>query len=378
MKTINKISAFIILLALFTSFVPLYVHANDVSIGHISAEAACLIEAESGRILYSKNGSKRMPMASTTKVMTAIVALESGIPLDTKIKVPKEAVGIEGSSVYLRQNEVVTFEMLLYALMLSSANDAAVAIAYVVSGSIDAFVDLMNNKANELGLVDTNFTNPHGLYDENHYTTAENLAKIMAFAMNNQDFATITSSQSKAFAREDGTSFVLSNHNRLLKTYDGVIGGKTGFTKKSGRCLVTCAKRNGLKLIAVTLDAPDDWNDHTKLYDFGFANYELVYFEAQKIKIHVISGAKSEIAVYSDALSVFLPKEHGEISIIFNVPSFVFAQVNKGDKIGEIVYLSQGKIIATSPLYSLEDVAKIKYKFNLFEWLRDLFKGLLN
>ena len=268
----------------------LFVNAKDVAISNISAKSSCLIEAEGGRILYSKNGTKRMPMASTTKVMTAIVAIESGIPLDTKIKVPKEAVGIEGSSVYLKQNEVVSFEMLLYALMLSSANDAAVAIAYVVSGSVDNFVALMNKKADELGLADTNFTNPHGLYDENHYTTAENLAKIMAYAMKNQDFAKITSSKNKAFAREDGTSFALSNHNRLLKAYDGVIGGKTGFTKKSGRCLVTCAERNGLKLIAVTLDAPDDWNDHAKLYDFGFANYERVYFDTQTIKMPVISG----------------------------------------------------------------------------------------
>lgn len=378
MRIIKRISGFVVIFALITSISSLFVHANDVGISNISAHSACLIEAESGRVLYSKHSTKRMPMASTTKVMCAIVALESGIPLDTEIKVPKEAVGIEGSSVYLKQNEVVSFEMLLYALMLSSANDAAVAIACVVGGSVEDFVVLMNKKANELGLADTNFTNPHGLYDENHYTTAENLAKIMAYAMKNQDFAKITSSKSKTFAREDGTSFILSNHNRLLKTYDGVIGGKTGFTKKSGRCLVTCAERNGLKLIAVTLNAPDDWNDHTQLYEFGFANYERIYFDTQSIKISVISGTKSEILAQSDAFSIFLPKQHGEISVKINAPRFLFADIKQGEKVGEIVYICDGKVIATSPIYSLSNVAKIKYKFNLFEFLRDLFKGLIN
>ena len=378
MSFFKRISAFVLIFALFTSFSSIFVAANDVSINNISANSACLMEAESGKVLYSKNGSKRMPMASTTKVMTAILALESGISLNSLIKVPKGAVGVEGSSVYLREGESVTFELLLYALMLSSANDAAVAIALTVSHSVEDFVVLMNAKARDLGLVDTHFTNPHGLYDENHYTTAENLAKLMAYAMKNQDFAKITSCKSKTFAREGGTSFVLSNHNRLLKTYDGVIGGKTGFTKKSGRCLVTCAERDGLRLIAVTLNAPNDWNDHTKLYDFGFASYERVYFNAQTIKIPVISGTKNEILVSSEAFSILLPKEHSEISIRINAPSFLFARIKKGEKIGQIIYSLNEKIIATSPLYSNEDVATIKYKFNLFQWLRELFKGILN
>ena len=374
----KKLTAIALIFALFFTLSSLFVSANDVSIDNISANSACLIEVESGRMLYSKNSSKRMPMASTTKVMTALVALESGIPLSTKIKIPKEAVGIEGSSVYLKQGETVSFEMLLYALMLSSANDAAVAISYTVCGSVDTFVALMNEKTVELGLLDTHFTNPHGLYDENHYTTAENLAKLMAYAMKNPDFAKITSAKSKAFAREDGTSFLLNNHNRLLKTYDGVIGGKTGFTKKSGRCLVTCAERDGLKLIAVTLNASDDWNDHSKLYDFGFSKYERVYFDAESIKIPVISGNKSEILAKSDAFSCVLPQERAEISIKINAPSFVFAEIDKGERIGEIVYSYNGRIFATSPLYSQQKVEKIKYKFNLFEWLKDFFKGIFN
>ncbi len=373
-----KLLSFILIYSLLLSFSSLFVFANESTISSISAKSACLIEAESGKVLYSKNSTTPMPMASTTKVMTAIVAIESGIPLDRIINIPIQAVGIEGSSVYLRCDEKVTFEFLLYALMLSSANDAAVAIAYLVSGGVDAFVELMNKKARELGLANTNFTNPHGLFDENHYTTADELAKIMAYAMKNDNFAMITSCQKKAFARDDGTSFLLSNHNRLLKTYDGVIGGKTGFTKKSGRCLVTCAERDGLKLIAVTLSAPDDWNDHAKLYDFGFASYERVYFNSQSIKTPIIAGIKSEILISNESFSLVLPKETGEISVKIHAPRFLFAQVKKGEKVGEIIYLRNGKVIATSPLLACENVAKIKYKFNLLDWLKDILKGFFN
>lgn len=376
MRIFKSILAFFLLFSYLSSVSSLFVYANNITINSISAKSACLIEAESGRILYSKNGSQQMSMASTTKIMTAIVALESGIALNTKIKIPAEAIGVEGSSAYLKLNESVTFEMLLYALMLSSANDAAVAIAHTVSGSVDDFVALMNKKAKSLGLTNTHFVNPHGLYDENHYTTAEELSKIMAYAMKNPDFAKITACQKKAFSRDDGTSFLFNNHNRLLKTYDGVIGGKTGFTKKSGRCLVSCAERDGLMLIAVTLSAPDDWNDHAELYDFAFSSYERVYFDSQALQIPIISGTKSEISVSSNSFSLVMPKQREEISVRINAPKFLFAEIKEGEQIGKVIYLSNGKIIATSPLYANENVSKIKYKFNLWDWLRDLLKGL--
>ena len=298
MTVIKKILVFLILFSLCICYSSHFVYAKEETISNISAKSACLIDATSGRVLYSKNSNQRMPMASTTKIMTAIVAIESGMPLNTQIKVPLEAVGVEGSSAYLKQNEVVTLELLLYALMLSSANDAAMAIAHTICGSAEKFVDLMNSKAYNLGLTNTHFTNPHGLYDEEHYTTAEELAKIMAYAMQNSDFANITSCQKKAFSRDDGTSFLFTNHNRLLKYYDGTIGGKTGFTKKSGRCLVSCAERDGLRLIAVSLSAPDDWNDHKKLYDFAFSSYERINLESKQFNIPVISGVKENVCVY--------------------------------------------------------------------------------
>ena len=373
-----KIASFLLVFALVIPFFALFASADSTALGSISARSACLIEAESQRVIYSKSSSTQMPMASTTKIMTAIIALESGISLDFEVNVSPKAVGIEGSSAYLKNGEKVKFEVLLYALMLSSANDAAVAIAIAVSGSVEDFVALMNEKAQALGLSNTHFTNPHGLYDENHYTSALDLARLMAYAMNDSVFAQITATQKKAFSRDDGTSFLFTNHNRLLKTYDGVIGGKTGFTKKSGRCLVTSAERDGLLLIAVTLDAPDDWNDHAKLYDFGFSSYERVYFGAQNMKIPVISGEKSEINVSSRAFSMVLPKEHGEICAKIYAPRFLFAGISKGEQLGKVIFLHDGQVIAASPLYADDDVAKIKYKFNLFDWLKDFLKDFLD
>ena len=376
MNTYIKFLVIILIFAISFPTSSLFVYANETGLERISAKSACLLEPESGKLIYSKNSTAKMPMASTTKVMTAILALESGISLDTEIQIPREAVGIEGSSAYLKDSEMVKFEVLLYALLLSSANDAAIAIAYCTAGSVEKFVEMMNQKSQDLGLFNTNFTNPHGLYDINHYTSAEDLARIMAYAMRNSEFVKITSCQKISFKRDDGTSFLFVNHNRLLKTYDGIIGGKTGFTKKSGRCLVTCAEKDGLSLIAVTLNASDDWNDHIKLYNFGFSNYERVYFDSINIKTPVISGNKTDLLISSKSFSIVLPKSNGQIDIKIYSPRFLFAPIKLNEKIGTVLYLKNGKLIATSPLYAQENVDNINYKFNLFEWIKDLLKGI--
>ena len=364
----------IVSLFLITAFITPFALPASAQMS-ISAQSACLMEAESGKLLYSKNADKRMHMASTTKVMTAIVAIESGLSLDTVLTTPAEAVGVEGSSVYLAENEKITFEALLYSLLLASANDAAVAIAMHVSGSVDAFVDLMNDKAQELGLSNTNFTNPHGLYDENHYTTARDLASLMAYAMKNDVFAAITASQKRVFAREGEGVRVLINHNKLLKTYDGVIGGKTGFTKKSGRCLVSVAERGGLRLIAVTLNAPDDWRDHTSLYDFAFLSYEVRTIPKTILTLPVISGKTDTVTVSSEEISLTVSKEATIITKIY-APRYLFASVSKGEKIGWVVYYLNGQIIATSPLVATESIEQIKPEFNLLDWLYNILKGL--
>lgn len=381
MKRIIKLFAFLLAFSLFSvqlfSF-SAFAEGSSASVGSLSAESACLIDAESGRVLFGKSERVRMPMASTTKIMTALIALESGIPLDTAVTVPQAAVGVEGSSMYLVESERITFESLLYGLLLCSANDAAVAISIAVGGSVEHFVDLMNEKAASLGLSDTHFTNPHGLYDDEHYTSAYDLALLLSHAMKNEKFAAISGCEKKVFPKgEDGVR-VMINHNRLLSQYDGVIGGKTGFTKKSGRCLATCAERDGLRLVAVTLNAPNDWSDHASLYDFGFSSYEMVNFSAISLQIPVISGKKGEILAKTDGFSLLLPRERGELEVRIEAPRFVFADVDKGDELGRAVYICNGRIIATTPLYAYEDVEKIHYKFNLFEWLKDLFKGLFD
>lgn len=241
----------------------------------VSAQAAVMTEVSSGKILYSKNADKVLPMASTTKIMTALVAVEAaGDRLDEVVEISDSAAGVEGSSMYLEKGEKMTLRELLYGLMLSSGNDAAVAIAENIGGSVEGFVDMMNQKAAEMGLTSTHFVNPNGLPDESHYSSANDMAKMTCHAMKNPDFAEIVGTKSYNISGE-GKSYprTLSNHNKLLRMYEGCIGVKTGFTKAAGRCLVSCAERDGLMLVCVTLNAPDDWNDHTLMFNYGFENF---------------------------------------------------------------------------------------------------------
>ncbi|MBE6537348.1 MAG: D-alanyl-D-alanine carboxypeptidase [Ruminococcaceae bacterium] len=235
----------------------------------VSAKSAALYDSSAKSFLYIKNADQRLPMASTTKIMTALVAIES-CPLEKEILVSDKAIGIEGSSLYLKNGEILSMCDLLLGVMLRSANDAAAAIAYEISGSIEAFADKMNEKASELGLKDTHFTNPHGLDDKEHYTTARELALIAAAALENPIFREIVSSKKCTVKNSDGETRLLINHNKLLNMYEGAIGVKTGFTKKSGRCLVGAAERDGQRFISVTINAPDDWNDHISLFNYGF------------------------------------------------------------------------------------------------------------
>lgn len=261
--------SFILLLLCFSG-VSLSVSAAP----EVSAQAAVVMEQESGRILYQKNAAAKLPMASTTKIMTALVALEEGNCTDT-VKISDTAAGTEGSSMYLEAGEVMTLEELLYGLMLSSGNDAAVAIAEHFGG-MDSFVGLMNQKAEAMGAKNTHFANPNGLPDDTHYSTAEDMARITAHAMENPRFAEIVGTKTYRIQGE-GKAYprVLTNHNKLLTMYEGCIGVKTGFTKAAGRCLVSAARRNDMTLICVTLNAPNDWSDHSNLYDHLFETYRL-------------------------------------------------------------------------------------------------------
>ena len=228
----------------------------------VSAAAAVLMDADSGRLLYEKNGEKRMLIASTTKLMTALVALEQG-GLQQEITVTGGHMA-EGSSMYLRPGEKLTLETLLYGLLLSSGNDAALAVTECMGGAVP-FVARMNEKAAELGMENTHFANPNGLDDEAHYSTAEDMAKLAAAAMDDPVLRRVASTRT---ARIGGRT--LTNHNKLLSRVEGCVGLKTGYTRAAGRTLVSCAERDEVRLVAVTLQDGDDWNDHASLYEQGF------------------------------------------------------------------------------------------------------------
>ncbi|CAM3779334.1 D-alanyl-D-alanine carboxypeptidase family protein [Cohnella lubricantis] len=239
------------------------------------ALAAALIDVTSGRLLYSSNGDKQMRIASLTKIMTAIVAIENG-RLDDMVTVSSRAAGKEGSSLYLKAGEKMKLSDLLYGLMLRSGNDAATAIAEHVGGSIEGFVYLMNRKAEELGLKQTNFANPHGLDEEGHYSSANDLAVLTAYALRNKTFRTIVGTKVKTAPNpNDAWDYKWVNKNKMLTMYEGADGVKTGYTRQALRCLVSSATRGGQQLAAVTLNDRSDWADHRRMLDFGFAKYPL-------------------------------------------------------------------------------------------------------
>ncbi|WP_017472232.1 D-alanyl-D-alanine carboxypeptidase family protein [Amphibacillus jilinensis] len=263
---IKKFTAIIVLIVVAFS-IPLQVQAKPF----VSAEQAVLLDQATGEILYQKNTEQPQLIASITKIMTALIAIEYG-QLDEYVKVSKDAVLTEGSSIYLIENERILLKDLVYGLMLRSGNDAAVAIAEHVGESVDGFVFLMNEKAKWLGMNDTSFTNPHGLDADNHHSTAKDMANLMRYAMENDRFAEITGA--KSFQSENRT-YAWGNKNKLLTSYyPPTIGGKTGYTKAAGRTLVSVAEKENKQLIVVTINDPDDWQDHMRLYEWGFEQVE--------------------------------------------------------------------------------------------------------
>lgn len=346
----------------------------------VSAKSAILCNAETGEVYFAHNADSPMPFASTTKIMTALVAIESA-PLDTVIRVAPEAVGTEGSSVYLYENEALTLETLLYALLLESANDAAVAIACGIAGSVEAFVDRMNAKAQALGLSHTQFRNPHGLHDDAHYTTARELAVITAHALANETFRRVVSTYKKTVPQEDsGAVRLFINHNRLLRSYEGCIGVKTGYTKRSGRCLVTAAERDGLRLVAVTLSAPDDWSDHTAMLDYGFSRYETVTLtepQALSFTLPVLNGVDAEVTAapqISAPLCITLPKGHGEILTAVSLPRFLWGDYEKGETVGCVRFFCEEDLLAEVPIVLDAPVRQISYRFRPIKRIKAFFR----
>jgi D-alanyl-D-alanine carboxypeptidase (penicillin-binding protein 5/6) len=318
----------------------------------VSAKAYALVDGVSGRLIEGRDISRRMPMASTTKIMTGLIACESG-RLGEVVTVKPGELRVEGSSAGLQPGERLTLGELVYALLLESGNDAANVIASELDGSCEAFAAHMNRRAAAMGLADTHFANPSGLDAPEHYTTAADLARLGALAMKNAQFAKVVGTKKIKIAYngvKDGRT--LFNHNRLLDTLEGVVGIKTGFTEKDGRCLVTCARRGGVTLVAATLSAPDDWNDHRDLLARGFAQLKSrsVAADAPEIYVPVTGGQTGSVrAEYDRALTAAL--RDGEVPVMSaELPASVRAPVAKGQPLGRLVYRVGGEICAQTPL----------------------------
>ncbi len=344
----------------------------------ISAKSAILVDSKSGRVLYEKNADEIRGMASTTKIMTSYVAIKesskktgSGMDeLKRMIKISPEAAGIEGSSLYLKAGDELPFEDLLYATMLRSANDAAAALACAVAGSSEAFSHLMNEAAADLGLISTNFTNPHGLSDKNHYTTARELSRLTRAALQLPLFRKIVSTYKYNMA--DGK--IVLNHNKMLRLYDGAIGVKTGFTKETGRCLVSAAEKDGFELIAVTLNAPDDWSDHTALLDWGYENWIGFHLAAKEeyYNIPVVGGLFDSVkCTPADGGYVTLPAG-SVITYKVELDQFFYAPVYAGSAVGSIVFYADGDYIGENIIYAESDVIEEKQK-NIWDYIKNIF-----
>jgi len=348
---LKKASAFILLFAAL-SFA--------FSARAVSAKAYALVDQASGRLICGQNTDLKLPMASTTKIMTALIACESG-KLDMTFTVDPDAVRVEGSSMGLLPGERITLRELVYGLLLESGNDAANAIAYELGGSIPGFADMMNKRAKQLGLSNTHFINPSGLDASGHYTTALDLARLGAYAMKNPDFARISGTKKMCISYNGiKNGRTLYNHNKLLSSVDGINGIKTGFTKKSGRCLVSSATRGGVSLVVATLDDPDDWDDHEQFLDYGFKllKCHALLNGPLNISAKVVGGTVGTIkAEYDVSVSAALSdSEAGGVTMEIDMPGFIYAPVKKGQKIGELVFKVNGQAVAVSPLTAAQGI----------------------
>ena len=321
-------------------FIPMKVQA-------VSAEKAIVLDAVSGRILFEKNADKRSLIASTTKIMTALIICEQCNVLD-RMRIPKEAVGIEGSSMYLKEGEVLTLQELLYGLMLSSGNDAAVALAIYCGGTVEGFAELMNDKARSLGMSGTHFENPNGLDSPGHYSTARDLAILAAYAMENPIFYKTVSAKTVKIGDR-----YLRNHNKLLWQVEGADGVKTGFTKAAGRILVSSATRQGRRIIAVTLNDPNDWADHASLLEEGFSRFSVQPIVAKGdliTTLEVEGGQRGRVEVLAaDDFSYALAPEE-QPQILMPGAGFVYAPVAEGAEAGFAYVLIQGKSVGKIPV----------------------------
>lgn len=343
----------------------------------LSAKSAIVMNGDTLGVIYGKNESARRAMASTTKIMTALITLEAG-DLDTPFIADSMAIRVEGTSMGLREGDTVTRRALAYGMLLPSGNDAANAAAVNIAGSLSAFAELMNKRAERIGMKDTHFVNPSGLDADGHYTTAYDMALLTAEALKNDDFRAICGMQSAQVEFGDPPSpRTLYNSNKMLYMYDGCIGVKTGFTDNARRCLVSAAVREGCTLIAVTLDAPDDWNDHKKLLDLGFERVKPYDVRLGSFSAEAVGGnVKNVTLVPSESVTMgFTENERRNVSVKYNIPDFVYAEVRKGDILGYADIYMNDKLLKRVAMTAYEDVERQLPERGVFGQLIELFTG---
>ena len=346
----------------------------------LTARSAIVMDAVTGTVLYERDIDARRYPASTTKMMTLIVALEHG-KLDDIVTVSKNAEGVEGSTLWLVQGDKIPLGELLAGMMMHSGNDATVAVAEHIAGSVPAFVQMMNEKAGEIGAYNTHFVNPNGLPDDNHYTTAFDLAKIAAYGYSIPHFEEIVSRQEATYEWVKDPSKQLRNENQMLWLYRGGNGVKTGYTEAAGRCLVSAARRDGMQLVAVVLDSYYMWNDSIALLDYGFQNARpktLVKKGEVVAKVKVADGRQDELELTAAESMIAAEKvgENGKVEKKIEVPDEVAAPVKKGDVVGKVVCYYDGKRQGAINLLAANDVEYYSFWDNVWNWLRDFWKGL--
>lgn len=353
-----------------------------------TAKSVCVVNAATGDVVFEKNADERLPMASTTKIMTAYIALKNS-DLKDIVNVSMNAQQQEGSGMYISAGDRFYMEDMLYGLMLNSGNDAAIAIAEHVSGDVGSFVDLMNQTAWEMGAVNTMFCNPNGLPNPEHCTTAKDLAAITRKAMQLPEFQKIVSTESRTVwqAPRQGVAgteippkaYDLYNHNKLLGMYDGAVGVKTGYTDAAGRCLVSAAERDGMMFIAVTLNDKDDWNTHVQLLDKAFAEHHPAKLasKGEVIKEFVLDGNKYAFSAAEDCIIPLRDNAKNCINADIHISSELPVPVNSGEKVGYVEYRHEGELCASVDIVSDSDITNIG-KYRLKNSFYEIWKNVWN
>ncbi len=353
-------SVMLVSLSLFICCVPVFAQPS------VSASCAALVVADTGELLYGKNEHDRRSMASTTKIMTSLIALEALTP-QREISVSADMLNVEGTSMGLLKGDTVTLEGLVYGMLLQSGNDAANATAITLGGSVENFAEMMNERARQIGMSNTHFETPSGLDSEEHYSTAYDMALLGCEAIKNPSFAAICSQKSAAvYYGNPPYRRVLTNHNRLLKIYGDAVGIKTGFTKKSGRCLVSAAKRNGVTLVAVTLNAPDDWNDHSQMLEYGFSVVEsrTLDFDSEGLTMKVVGGENGSVGLKLARTPAVVCRKNRTVDIkqqVF-VKAFEYAPIAENTVVGRVDFINGEDVVESVELLTTDSVGVKKYE----------------